>query len=80
MGASSKKVPSMEVPNWVLRLAALRSPLVKEILAEVGKVKSATNQKAKRVLGWSPRSNEECIISTAQSLEQLGLLKRPGRH
>jgi dihydroflavonol-4-reductase len=27
------------------------------------------------MLGWAPRSNEECIVATAESLVRLGLLK-----
>jgi nucleoside-diphosphate-sugar epimerase len=49
--------------------------MVKQILPELGKAKNATNAKARRVLGWSPRSNEEAVLSTAESLIQLGLVK-----
>jgi hypothetical protein len=38
-------------------------------------MRNATNEKARRVLGWAPRSNEESIVATAQSLVRLGLLK-----
>jgi len=48
---------------------------VKQILPELGKMKNATSEKARRVLGWTPRSNEECILATAESLLQLQLLK-----
>ena len=75
MGAAAKRVPTFQVPNWVVRLAALRDPAVKLILPELGIVKNATNEKARRVLGWTPRSNEESIVSTAESLLRLGLLK-----
>ena len=74
MGAAAKRVPSFQVPNWVVRLAALRDPAVKLILPELGIVKNATNEKARRVLGWTPRSNEESIVATAESLQRLGLL------
>ena len=59
----------------MVRLAALRDPAVKQILPELGKKKNATNEKARRLLGWSPRSNDEAIIATAESLLRLGLLK-----
>jgi nucleoside-diphosphate-sugar epimerase len=76
MGASAKRVPTRELPNWLARLAAIRDPAVKLIVPELGKVKNATNEKAKRVLGWAPYSNEEALIATAESLVRLGLLKR----
>jgi nucleoside-diphosphate-sugar epimerase len=75
LGAAAKRVPTHELPNWLVRLAALRDPAVKQILPELGKVKNATNEKARRMLGWAPRSNEESIIATAESLMRLGLLK-----
>ena len=76
MGEAGKKVPTRQLPNWLVRLAALRDPAVRQILPELGKLKNGTNEKAKRVLGWAPRSSEEAIVSTAQSLLQLGLLKK----
>jgi dihydroflavonol-4-reductase len=75
MGAAAKRVPTRELPNWLVRLAALRDPAVKLILPELGKRKNATNEKGRRMLGWTPRSNEESIVATAESLVQLGLLK-----
>ena len=75
LGASAKRVPGRELPNWMVRLAALRDPAIKLILPELGKKKNATNEKARRVLGWAPRSNEEALIATAESLVRLGLLK-----
>ena len=75
MGAAAKRVPTRQLPNWLVRLASLRDPAVKQILPELGKKKNATNEKAKRVLGWAPRSNEESIVATAESLVRLGLLK-----
>ncbi|HEV7968665.1 MAG TPA: NAD-dependent epimerase/dehydratase family protein [Candidatus Acidoferrales bacterium] len=75
VGASVKRVPTRQVPDWLVRLAAIRGPAVKLILPEPGKSKKATNEKARRLLGWSPRSNEESILATAESLVRLGLLR-----
>jgi dihydroflavonol-4-reductase len=36
---------------------------------------SATGEKAKRLLGWTPRSREDAIVATAERLMRLGLLK-----
>ena len=56
MGAAARRVPTRQLPNWLVRLAALRDPAVRQILPELGKMKNATNEKARRVLGWAPRS------------------------
>jgi nucleoside-diphosphate-sugar epimerase len=75
MGAAAKRVPTLQLPDWVVRLAALRDSAVGQIVPELGKKKNATNEKAKRTLGWRPRSNEEAVVATAESLVRLGLLK-----
>ena len=75
MGTAARRVPTMQLPNWVVRIAALRDPAVQQILPELGKVKNATNAKAKRLLGWAPRSTDDAIVATAESLVRLGLLK-----
>jgi dihydroflavonol-4-reductase len=75
MGEYAKRVPSREMPNWMVRLVAIKDPAAKQLLPELGKKKNATNEKAKRLLGWAPRSNEEAIVATAESLIRLRLLK-----
>ena len=75
MGEAAKRVPTRQLPNWLVRIAALRDPAVKVILPELGKRKNGTNEKARRVLGWAPRSNEGSVVATAESLVRLGLLK-----
>jgi hypothetical protein len=42
---------------------------------ELGKQKNGTNAKARGLLGWKPRSSEEAIVASAESLMRLGLLK-----
>jgi dihydroflavonol-4-reductase len=75
MGDSARRVPLRTLPNWFLRVVSLFDPAVKQITPELGKQRNATNEKARRVLGWKPRSNEEAIVATAESLIRLGLLK-----
>ena len=75
LGPAAQRVPTRQLPNWLVRVAALRDPTVKQILPELGKKKNGSNEKARRVLGWAPRSSEEAIVATAESLLRLGLLK-----
>jgi nucleoside-diphosphate-sugar epimerase len=75
MGNAARRVPTRQLPNWMVRLAALGDPAVKQIVPELGKWKNATSEKARRVLGWTPRSREDSIVATAESLVRLGLLK-----
>jgi dihydroflavonol-4-reductase len=64
------------MPDWIVRLLANFISDMKMIAPEVGKQKNISNDKARRVLGWTPSSNEESIVATAESLKRLGLLKR----
>jgi len=75
MGAAGAKVPARQLPNWLVRLAALRDPALKQLVPELGKRKNGTNAKARGLLGWQPRSSDEAIVASAESLMRLGLLK-----
>ena len=76
LGDAARKVPTRELPSWLVKLVALADPTVRQILPDLDKYKNATADKARRVLGWSPRSNADALVATAESLLQLGLLKR----
>jgi nucleoside-diphosphate-sugar epimerase len=74
MGTAAKKVPSRELPNWMVRVLAVFNPEVKQILPELGKHKNATSAKAQRVLGWQARPVEEALVATAESLVELRMV------
>lgn len=75
LGAAAAKAPAREMPDWLVRLAARFSPTARQALPELGKRKNGSSAKARRLLGWAPRSSEEAIVATAESLLQLGLVK-----
>lgn len=75
MGAAAAKVPTRVLPNWLVRLIALGNPAMKGIVPLLGVNMNATGEKARRLLGWNPRSREEAIVATAESLIRLGLLR-----
>lgn len=75
MGPAGARVPTRRLPDWVVRIVAMFDPAVKVIAAELGKVKNATSDKAIRMLGWAPRSLDDTMAATGQSLLDLGLLK-----
>ncbi len=75
LGDAARRVPTRELPNWLVRIASLLDPAVKQILPELDKPKNGTNAKARRVLGWEPRSNVDSVVATAESLAKLGLLR-----
>lgn len=74
LGAAAAKVPTRVLPNWAVRLAARTNPALRGILPLLGVTLNASGDKARRMLGWSPRPPEEAILASAQSLLALGLV------
>jgi nucleoside-diphosphate-sugar epimerase len=75
MGEAAARVPTKALPDWVLRLVSLFDKSVGQLVPELGNFKNATNEKARRLLGWAPRSREDSIVATAESLVRLGLVR-----
>jgi nucleoside-diphosphate-sugar epimerase len=76
MPEAAKRTPTRKLPDFLLRFIALFDPGVGTVALQLGQKKDATNEKAKRLLGWEPRSREDAIIATAESLVKLGLVKK----
>jgi dihydroflavonol-4-reductase len=74
LGDAAKKVPSRELPDWIVRVGAMFDPAMRQLLPMLGKVRNATSAKAQRVLGWKPRSREDAIVATAESLLKFGIV------
>lgn len=79
MGDVARRVPTHALPDWLMRLVALADSSIAQIVPELGRVRNATSEKARRVLDWTPRSNEDAIMATAESLVQFGLLQRASK-
>jgi dihydroflavonol-4-reductase len=79
LGGAGTRVPSGELPDWVVRLAAIPLRELRQVIGELGKQRNATSAKAQRLLGWSPRSAEESIVASAESLLALGLVAASAR-
>lgn len=71
----TKRVGTMAIPKFVLRVAALFQQEIALILPEIGTVRNCSNAKAKRDLGWQPRDGDEAILSAARSLQKYGVVK-----
>ena len=72
--SAARRVPSRTLPDWLIRASAMFDPLVRSRLFELGKERPVSAEKARRVLGWSPRPNDEAIMATAESLIAHGLV------
>jgi nucleoside-diphosphate-sugar epimerase len=74
LGDAARKVPTRPLPKWLLRVVGLFDAEVRGVLPELGKRKNASNEKARRLLGWAPRSPKEAVLATAGTLLELGLV------
>lgn len=71
----TEKAPSKSLPTFIIRLTALFNDQAKAILPLVGINRNASNKKAKTILGWTPRTNEEAIMASIISLIKWKSLK-----
>ncbi|WFP60206.1 aldehyde reductase [Mesorhizobium sp. WSM4904] len=76
LGNAAARVTTRVLPDWLVRFVGLFDGQAAQIVTELGKAKNATGTKAMRMLGWAPRSREDALVATGESLIRLGLLKR----
>ena len=67
------RVTTRQLPNLLVRLASRADPTVRAFVADLGNIYKTTSEKARRVLGWQPRTSEDSIIASANSLIELGV-------
>ena len=72
LGDKARKVPSLSIPDILVRLFALFDPVVRARLFDLGKRRVVSSDKARRVLGWTTRPTPETILDTARSLQAQG--------
>ena len=76
LGDSANRVPTRGLPDWIVRLGAVFSPGLRQLVPQLGKVRGGSSAKAQRLLGWKPRSREEAVAAAGESLIRLGLLDK----
>jgi dihydroflavonol-4-reductase len=72
LGDRAKKVPTRNIPNFVVRTMALFDPGIRSVVDGLGKRSELSSQKARSKLGWTPRPLEDSIAETAESLIRHG--------
>ncbi|MGQ2374870.1 SDR family oxidoreductase [Companilactobacillus zhachilii] len=71
----AKKLPTKLLPNFIVKTAAFFQPQLRMIASIVDEYAETSNEKAKLLLGWQPRSAKTAIIATAQSMIDLEIVK-----
>lgn len=72
--AYASKLPSRDIPAWMVHLIALINPPAKQLIPELNRERHISSEKARRVLGWQPRTSEEAVIAGARSLIEAGVV------
>jgi dihydroflavonol-4-reductase len=69
LGVDGRRVPTRQVPDVVVRFAArFTDRSLREITPALGRRNRHTTEKARRLLGWSPRPARETVLDCARSL------------
>jgi dihydroflavonol-4-reductase len=76
LGEAATKVPTRELPNWLVRVAARFDRTLRPLVPLLDSTRRATSAKAQRLLGWAPRPPEDAIIAAAESLIAFGVVPR----
>jgi nucleoside-diphosphate-sugar epimerase len=68
LGERASKVPSRRLPNFAVRLMLPFMPSFKTLAPLLGRKYLLTSEKARRVLGFSPRPATTTVVDCAESL------------
>lgn len=68
MGAAAVKVPTKRMPDFAFRLASRFTPQLRFFTPELGRKMDLRSEKARRVLGFSPRPAATTVVECAESL------------
>lgn len=67
-GSKGYKIPRVVFPSFLIKLLALFDKKIALVAPSLNWDYDLSNEKAKRILKWTPRSVEESILSMAESL------------
>lgn len=75
LGEQARRVPTLQMPDWAVRLLARVSPAVRAAASELGTARHQDAAHARQRLGWVPRAPREAILATARDLIALGVVR-----
>lgn len=73
-GQRGYKIPRIVFPSFIIKLLALFDKKIALVVRNLDWEYTLSNEKAERILKWSPRSKEEAILSMANSLIEQGFV------
>ena len=75
LGPQGRRIATRRIPDFLIRLAAVFSPTMAQVVGELGKTRNLDATHAREVLGWVPRPVEETLVDCAQSLIDKGIVR-----
>jgi dihydroflavonol-4-reductase len=75
LGEQARRVPTRQLPDLLVRVAALFDPLVRTAVTELGAERHTDPRHARELLGWVARAPQQTIVDTAKSLIEHGLVR-----
>jgi nucleoside-diphosphate-sugar epimerase len=68
LGVAAKRVPTRGIPDFVVRLAARFNAEFRPIAPDLGHARKVSGDKARDLLGLTPRDPEQAIVAAAESM------------
>lgn len=73
----SKKVSTRILPDWLLHFAALFNEHAKHAVPLLSVNRNVSNEKARKILGWTPiANNEETILASMESIMKYKIMNQ----
>ena len=73
-GRGYKKIPRVQFSSFFVRVLALFDKKIALVVRDLDWDYELSNEKAKRILKWNPRTKEDSILSMAESLIEQGFV------
>jgi dihydroflavonol-4-reductase len=74
LGDDARHVPSISIPDFLVRILAMFDPVLRGVLNDLGKRRLVSSEKARRMLNWKTRPTRETIVEAAKSLIAEGIV------
>lgn len=74
LGEAARRVPTRSMPSVVVRIVARFRKELRPFVRDLGYAKQTSNEKARRMLGWNPKTPRVAIVDAARSMLRSGLL------
>ncbi|AUW57172.1 epimerase [Sphingobium sp. SCG-1] len=75
LGETAKKVPTKQMPDFMLRIVALFQRPMRFVVPTIGRRHDFTSAKAQTILGWKPRPVAVTLVDSARSAIAVGAVR-----